>query len=319
MNEIFSSLRFGKLLKNDIVRYLPRYYGSILIYLAILPAIWAFKSLFGVNAIAPDTRLIIIVIFTFILSFSAPFRIYGNTNHKKWGVDFTMLPASAFEKFLSMTLISTVLLPIVFMILALCIDTILTTIPTNAYQEYMTFERIFTLKNIAFFGEIILFMCFALYGNMLFRKNKLSKTIFSMLAILITISMLFTTATYQYAKRIVYIDHKTEEAYTLVNGKKVTDSTTLKNSIIVDQTNVAELEQGSQSESVSVDESNKSVTITKNNKKYVIQNNSIGRDMISFIDEHYKGLYTILSIIMYVVIPALMYYLTFTRIKKQQL
>lgn len=302
MNEIFSYTRFGKLFKNDIVRYLPRYYGGILIFLASLPAVWVFKSFFSSSPMVPDSRLTTIGIFLFLATFIAPFRIYGNTNHKKWGVDFTMLPASVFEKFLSMFLISTVLMPIVMFATSFLIDIILTTIPTGAYEGYITPSIIFTKTNMEFFGECILFTSFALFGNMLFRKSKLSKTLLSLSGLLVITGFLFSLGTYTYVRNIAYVT-KDGEVHRMVNDKVIQNA---------DTTNLIMLEETQGVKSTTV-------RITKEGKTYTLNSTSINGDLINFLYANNKALLILLKIIIYVIIPGLMYYLTFARIKKQQL
>ncbi|MEG0519329.1 MAG: hypothetical protein RR555_10770 [Bacteroidales bacterium] len=302
MNEIFSYTRFGKLLKSDIVRYLPKYYGGMLIFLALLPATWVFKSFFNGSPMDAESRLTTFGIFLFFATFLAPFRIYGSTNHKKWGVDFTMLPASAFEKFLSMFLISTILIPIVFFLASYLIDIILTTIPTGAYYQYITLSDIFTATNLAFFGECILFASFALLGNMLFKKNKLSKTLLSLFALLVIAGFIVSSATYGYVRNLAY---KTEsgEVHRMINDEIIPDADTTK-FIMLEQT------QGAKSTAVRT---------TKEGKTYTLSSASITSELMNFLDAHDKALMIILQIIIYVVIPGLLYFFTFLRIKKQQL
>lgn len=302
MNEIFSYTRFGKLLKNDIVRYLPKYYGGILIFLALLPAAWVFKSFFNGNPIDAQSRLTALGVFLFFATFLAPFRIYGSTNHKKWGVDFTMLPASAFEKFLSMFLLSTILVPIVFFVASFLIDVILTTIPTGAYIGYITPVDIFTITNLEFFGECILFTSFALFGNMLFRKNKLSKTLLSLFVILAIAGFIISSATYAYVKNIAYTTEN-GEVHRMINHEIVPNADTTK-LIMLEQ------KQGVKTTMV---------RMSQNGKDYTLSNTSISGELFNFLYDHDRALLILLQIIIYVIIPGLMYYLTFLRIKKQQL
>ncbi|MEG1692231.1 MAG: hypothetical protein RR312_02445 [Bacteroidales bacterium] len=300
MNEIFSYKRFGKLIINDIVRYLPKYYSSILMFMAIMPSYWAFGSFLGNGSVNPNSRVIAIMILTFICTFLAPFRIYGSTNHKKWGVDFTMLPASCLEKFLSMLFISTILLPISIIITSIIIDTILVIIPTGYYNGYI-FADIFTLENLKIFGEIVLFMCFALCGNMLFKKHKLSKTLLTMFAITAIISYLVSMGVYQYAKHITYIDEQ-GVAHKIVNGEVINTNSDIKNTITLEET--------------TTNSNNELTIIERSGKRYNI---SSKEDILIYLKNDFKWLYVLMQIIAYVIIPCLMYYITFTRIKRQQL
>lgn len=305
MKEIFSYTRFGKLLKNDIKRYLPKSYGVILIFLGIMPAIWAVKSWLDTGgSMAADSRLAGILVLAFICTFISIFRIYGTANHKKKGVDFTMLPASALEKFLSMTLISTIALPVAFLLISFLLDCLMAWIPTGAYSGFIGMQALFSADTLTGFGKIILFMCFALCGNMLFRKAKITKTVFSLFAISVVFASIISFTVYQTVKHVAIQDEK-GQIRRAIDNEQITQENIDDKTILIEK---------------HIEEDNtKQVKITRNGKTYLLSKGSVNRDTFSFLEEHYKILYTLFNIFIYVIVPGAMYFITYNRISKQQL
>ncbi len=303
MNEIFSYKRFGKLLKTDIARYLPKSYGTVLILLGLLPAIWLLMTLLkSDSSLNEGLRFVLIFISTVICTFFSVYKMYGHVNHKKKGVDFIMLPASSLEKFLSMTLISTVLLPIAFFTAAIILDYILASIPNGVYDGYIK-GRYFNTYSLKIFGIFILSMSFTLYGNMLFRKSKAAKTFFSGLLLSVCISTIMTLGVYNITKRMVYINEE-KEIRSLATGKIISQDELDDNAIILEESN---------------DAGSKKVKITRDGQTYILSSGSVNNDMISYLSEHEKVIYILFQIFILGVIPAVMYFLTYNRINKQQL
>lgn len=305
MNEIFSYKRFGKLFVNDIKRYLPKSYGTILIFLGILPAIWTVKSLLELGGpMASDSRLAGILILAFICTFISIFRIYGTTNHKKKGVEFTMLPASALEKFLSMTLLATVALPIAFLLISFLLDCLMAFIPTGAYEGFIGIQTLFSAETLLELGKIMLFMCFALCGNMLFRKAKLTKTVFSLFALSVVFAFIISFTIYHTVKHVAYQNEQGEILRAIDNAQITPENLDEKTILIEKYRN---------------EENNKEVKITRNGRTYIINKGSMNRDAFYFLEDHYSLLYTLFNIFIYVIIPGAMYFITYHKIKTQQL
>lgn len=305
MNEIFSYKRFGKLLVNDIKRYLPKSYGTILIFLGIMPAIWAIKSWLDMGGpMASESRLAGILVLAFICTFISIFRIYGTANHKKKGVDFTMLPASALEKFLSMTLISSIALPIAFVFISVLLDCLMAFIPTGAYEGFIGMQFLFSAERVTEFGKILLFMCFALCGNMLFRKAKLTKTIFSLFALFIVFASIISFTVYHTVKYVAY-QNEQGEIHRAIDNEEITTENIDEKTILI--------------EKYRDEENNKEVKITRDGRTYIINKGSVNRDAFSFLEDHYRILYTLFNIFIYVIIPGAMYFITYHKIKTQQL
>lgn len=303
MNEIFSINRFGKLLKNDLVRYLPQGYGTFITFLCIMPAIWALFTFIFDSQIILDARVIGFILCTMICSFVAVFKLYNSANHKKKGVDFVMLPASAFEKFLSMILIGTLLVPALFAACAYLIDCLLATLPVDTYQGYIGIKNLFSIQFFENTGIFILFLSFALCGNMLFKKAKVAKTILSVLGLFTLIGYLTSLSAYVLVKNMAYTKED-GQVYSIVGKKPLSEDQITDNTIIIDEEKTV---------------GGKTVNITRDGKTYSIKSNNVNSDLLQLLSTHERMLILFYKIFIFGVIPGLMYFLTYHRIKKQQM
>ncbi|MBQ9477084.1 MAG: hypothetical protein IJU63_04780 [Bacteroidales bacterium] len=118
MNKIFEPKRFVSYLGYDL-RSAWNNYGVSFLIIAMLPLlVFVFNTIVGlVFEGVVDTRdnsysgmLFALAVFILIVSFSA--RTYGQITDKKYGSSWVLLPASVFEKFLSMLIITCVVVPV---------------------------------------------------------------------------------------------------------------------------------------------------------------------------------------------------------------
>ena len=110
MNDIFDFGRFGKLFVYECRNYLPRYIKGMVVFASFLVAAW----LFTIASEYPlDSRTYFISALFFFAIFLSPYFVYKEMNNRKKGYFYAMLPASTFEKLLSMTLVSVVVVPAV--------------------------------------------------------------------------------------------------------------------------------------------------------------------------------------------------------------
>lgn len=179
MNNTFEFGRFFKLLSIDLKRMESKYGLSILVFAAGYFAFWVAMSILG-DAVSFGSRHIIISVFLWFCLFMAPSKIYGFANDKIQGLTFGSLPASTLEKWLSMLLICLLFVPLQAYVILLMTDLVLSILPFGAFQT-----SIFSAESHyvdAFFGymsdffQVFAVIAFAMFGNLLFKKHKGTKT-----------------------------------------------------------------------------------------------------------------------------------------------
>ncbi len=180
----FNFNRFAKLLGKELKEYPRRFGYSILgvtmVYL-LYRAVFLFFPNMGTDSVSKYLFMVywILVIILIVV----PSKCYGTANHRTYGVDYALLPASAFEKMLSMFVVNYVVsLVSVFVCLegvdlaAYLINPERAGLPTVCYLGSGAFVTMQLLSLFLLSAEFSL-------GNMLFSKNKISKTILCLFAI----------------------------------------------------------------------------------------------------------------------------------------
>ncbi len=127
MNNVFDIKRFGKYFMYDLNNARGNYAVSALV-IGLLPLILLvftviFSLLFSgeVSPIMFPMKVTILVCAFFICMLSGPVKLYGSLTERRSGSDWLMLPASSFEKFLSMSIMLCIVLPLaVFGLFAIC-------------------------------------------------------------------------------------------------------------------------------------------------------------------------------------------------------
>ena len=216
MNNTFNIKRFGNVVRRDGMSYFQNF-GWTLIVLWVLPVIMWFLTYISMETFDTgvisnrDTKISILMWLSLMI---VPSRLYKNYNDSRKGVILAMTPASSLEKFLSMILYCVVITPIVYLIGALFIDTILALKPgTNPYEGFIFKDfKGLLLPDLVHVGDdemnrqfaehildknrilinIIQFLYVSsifMFTNMLFKKRKLSKTIgiLTLIGIILTI------------------------------------------------------------------------------------------------------------------------------------
>lgn len=206
MNNTFNIKRFGHVLLSDIKNIMPMF-GSTLIAFIMLPiGFWISNIVmpsgtFGGESFAPTTRLVAISMLMIFVAILGPSRLYRTCNIRKEGIGFAMLPASKFEKFLSMILLTLIICPYLYYFAAYLVDMLLYILPWGAYKEPLPIfygynlsiddirnlnngeELYYFLQHMGF--AIVYFGIFAnlfqnalfIWTNTIFKKHKVSKTI----------------------------------------------------------------------------------------------------------------------------------------------
>ena len=210
MNEVFDIKRFGKLVQFEVVNYMPRFFKSLLIFASIIFAMWMLSVTMD-SDIWEDSRVPLVqFLFTLAVTLS-PFIVYKDVNNRKKGYIYAMIPASTLEKLLSMIVICVVVVQLLSYAVLEATDILLWLLSQAGIGSFMQLDiynpfadnwGTVTLNNgdIGEFGlplldsflstEVPIF--YAMMFNVIFRKNKVMKTILFNMA-LAFVSVIFIT------------------------------------------------------------------------------------------------------------------------------
>ncbi len=199
MNKTFDIKRFVNVVRCDGMNYFQNFGWTLVV-------LWAIPVIFWIMAYVSDgeytNRDILISVLMWLSLIIAPSRLYRNVNDSRKGVLYAMTPASSLEKFLSMFIYCVVLTPIIYMLGAIAVDTLLALKPgTNPYDGFIFKDfRGLVMPDLVHIGgdemnrqiaehmlsknQTVIYIVQILYvssifmlTNMLFKKRKLSKTI----------------------------------------------------------------------------------------------------------------------------------------------
>lgn len=173
----FNFNRFVDILKKEWSEYF-RAYGISLIVWACIPVLLWIATLVFQNEIDPDTREAFIFSIMFFAMMNVPSKVYGNVNLQREGVAYSMLPATAGEKFFSMMIYCSILTPVLCFAGCMLMDFLMSLLPFGGFKGFI-------ILPIRGQGELdlllILFLIVAsaefMFGNMVFKKRKAGKTL----------------------------------------------------------------------------------------------------------------------------------------------
>ena len=142
MSSSFDIQRFGKMLRHDVRRCSPSYgvVGPMIISLVLFVPLMTFiDGVTGMMDLDASYRLAMMTLTTIFDAASLPIQLYANTDRKKRnsGIYYAMLPASKLEKYLSIAVLSLVLVPVAVMAVNVAIDTILVAVHAPYYSQYL--------------------------------------------------------------------------------------------------------------------------------------------------------------------------------------
>ena len=204
MNDIFDIRRFGRYLAYDI-NNAKNNFGLSLLISGLLPVIFFTITQILSRIITGDWAEINVIhqilalgiaLVTIFCSF--PSKTYGPLTDRRAGSNWLMLPASAFEKFLSMLVISILVLPLCFAVLFLGSDALLSLlfpnyaqslihnianlhefmqIPEDAARAIPMYDQLpVHFWTMIFLGWVVNILFFVL-GAIWFKRSKAAKTI----------------------------------------------------------------------------------------------------------------------------------------------
>ena len=200
MNDTFDIKRLGRLIKYEVINYIPNFFKSLLIFASVIAAVWIFSLTVDFNACPHSRALLVNVLFVLAIVLS-PFIVYKDMNDRKKGYIYAMIPASTLEKLLSMIVLCVVIVPLLAYAVLTATDLLLWLLSKVGIGPFlhMEFYNPFTAVKLVddeyllphiypVFDSIIYFVnliAYTIMFNTIFRKNKVLKTI------LFNISMTF--------------------------------------------------------------------------------------------------------------------------------
>lgn len=219
MKDFFEIRRFGNYLLYDL-RNARNYFWVSLIVLGLLPIIgYVFSQIFchlftggwGGSSLAVANQISMACIALITLFISFPIKVYGRITEKRFGSDWILIPASSFEKWLSVIIITCVALPLCFGALFLGSDALLSAVipeyGNSIINHFSGFKEIVAdstdgILNMNLAPCLYLSWCESILtftlGALVFKKAKGAKTILVTFAIgtlfsMIVFSLLGTT------------------------------------------------------------------------------------------------------------------------------
>lgn len=220
-NEVFSLNRFWRYLKSDFDAFISRY-GITLLVVSTMPitcdiftGVFSLMNMGKWQGLEVYSRLAFFVMFGMILLVSAPARLYGHLTDRKEGSAFLLLPVSRLEKYISMILITCIVLPFIFILIYLGLDVMVCMIDSTT--DVSVFSFIYSLEDFKatlagvpvenlsrllnnfgslanpylYIDDIIQVSLIFLLGAIIFKTSKTGKTMGSV----ILISLVFKLAT----------------------------------------------------------------------------------------------------------------------------
>ena len=220
-NEIFSLNRFWRYLKSDFDAFISKY-GITLLVVSTMPitcdvftGVFSLMNMGRWQGLEVYSRLAFFVMFGMILLISAPAKLYGHLTDRKEGSAFLLLPVSRLEKYISMILITCIVLPFIFILIYLGLDVMVCMIDSTT--DVSVFSFIYSLEDFKatlagvpvenlsrllnnfgslanpylYIDDIIQVSLIFLLGAIIFKTSKTGKTMGSV----ILISLVFKLAT----------------------------------------------------------------------------------------------------------------------------
>lgn len=218
MNNFFKADRFGKFFMYELNNARASF-GLSLLIVGLMPAIiFFFNELFSVvfarslMTLEQGVKIACLVFCLLVIFISAPAKLYGKLTEKRKGSDWLMIPASSFEKFLSMVVILCVALPVAYLILGAGSDMLLSAVFPSTYGSSLTLQMFSSISRgvnswngeapvtiskagvfwIYYASFCINILAFAL-GAICFKRSKAGKTILCTFAFSILLSFILVS------------------------------------------------------------------------------------------------------------------------------
>ncbi|MCK9629088.1 MAG: hypothetical protein M0R37_10920 [Bacteroidales bacterium] len=204
MKDNFSFKRYQMLLTKELKER-----SSIILKLAgimslVIFGIWLTSILItGGKEISPLFRFGMMSTLLVVAMIIAPFNLYKSYNHPKKGIDFALLPASVCEKYLSMLTIVVIITPLVIILSLVLTDIFLSLITPSVFPGFAFNANNLGKIDISSIYEIFILQWGFIFGNFLFKKSKVTKSIFTAIGIYLVLGLILaSTVKVVYAEEI---------------------------------------------------------------------------------------------------------------------
>lgn len=213
MKEIFDIKRFGKYIVTDLRGCVSKYtlnfllislmgvviYAGTVVMGLIIKGTWGGPSIYF--------RAAVFVICIAVLLLTMPSKLYGHLTEKRAGTTWLMIPASTFEKYLSMILICAIIIPALFLGIYIGTDAILCAVDKTCgvnilhlskeifgYRTEMPTEVLSAIGGLinplTYIDDIIGSVLIFLLGAICFKNAKVVKTILFLMVISMAFSII---------------------------------------------------------------------------------------------------------------------------------
>lgn len=214
MNNTFNISRFGKYFLSDLRKGFDNFALSLLVIAMGGLICYVIVRLVGVltdsvwSGMGYSVRTAVLMLFNTVLIFTSGSKLYGYLTKKHEGSFFSLLPVSAFEKTLSMVLISGVIAPLCFFGLYFCADALICLIDPlcgepllkgDMFSRLLEFSAEDTelVKAVGItpfwsFVQTMFNVLIFVLGAICFKKHKVAKTILTVILITSVAGMLLS-------------------------------------------------------------------------------------------------------------------------------
>ena len=204
--------RFGRYFRYDFRRWVATY-GPTLLLMSAVPVILytltvVYSLLFSQEWSTPGetTRIIVGCIVATVLQITYPASVYGYVTEKRAGSAFILLPASVFEKFLSMLINTIVVVPLAFSLIYLSLDGVICLIDgtcggtlfstvVDGIRSLVTFafasDAPIRVSILSLYLNAASSILFFLLGALIFKKHKILYPILIVVGLQMVLSLFF--------------------------------------------------------------------------------------------------------------------------------
>jgi len=222
MSNVFSAKRFGKYFVYDLGRAKDNF-GLSLLILGLLPVVMyvlyqVFSLIgpshgFGLADGNSGNRFLSLIIAVAVAVMVFPVKVYGPLTDRRSGTAFLMLPASTLEKWLSMVLITCIVLPVCIGVLYFGSDLIMGLVFPKTYGTPLLGEGRSLMSAYASAVELdihgvhlgwALVLDWSIYvlsftlGSMYFKKGKVGLTMLCMFGLVLLVLIVMSSLTFSF-------------------------------------------------------------------------------------------------------------------------
>lgn len=190
-HQFFDIKRFNLLLGKELRFFFRRYALDLLCIGGAYLLFWllnVFFSRFG-SEVHMFSRYMVVVAMTAVSMIMAPSKVYKTINHRRYGLDYALLPASTMEKTVSMFICSSLTCLVSTLVLLFALDALVACISPNLFTGTLLAwgSANFWIQTAV---SMLYLQSFFVLGNMLFKSHKVGGTLVGLFGIGFVCSML---------------------------------------------------------------------------------------------------------------------------------